>query len=358
MKSDDQCRALGNAISVGLVAGQDITIRHNTITGQGDCLILSEGGSSTSSLNIQNNALIGQVDWRSDLQGNTGELTCGHYAYNSSARLTYSGNLFYNVKQGQCPSGSTCSNPRIASTAIGNFDATPQSGSPLIDKAPYLAGLDKDFYGNARPSGSAADIGAIEVQVSSGHPPPSISKPLPPQLKQLGSGGSASTSTAAPATPVAGTTDDADSSVPAADKVSRAWSTLGRFLSLARARAWNAPAANLRDRPLELAWRTFTQQPRWLMAAADFFVDRWKEDGRADTPGEQAAHATQASRVEVAPGTSASAPEPAIEPASNSGERAQPVLPERGEMTRPLAERSTPRTSSRALASSTSTLAR
>ncbi|TQD41259.1 FG-GAP-like repeat-containing protein, partial [Marilutibacter aestuarii] len=172
MKSDDQCRALGNAISVGLVGGQDITIRHNTITGQGDCLILSEGGSSTSSLNIQNNALVGQVDWRSNLQGNTGELTCGHYAYNSSAKLTYSGNLFYNVKQGQCPSGSICSDPRLASSAIASFDATPQSGSPLVDKAPYLAAVADDFYGNARPSGGAADIGAIELQAGGGNPPP------------------------------------------------------------------------------------------------------------------------------------------------------------------------------------------
>ncbi|MBB1062195.1 right-handed parallel beta-helix repeat-containing protein, partial [Marilutibacter spongiae] len=85
MKSDDQCRALGNAISIGLSSGQPVVLRHNTITGQGDCLILSEGGSSSSTLSIQNNVLVGQVDWRGNATGNPGELACGHYAYNSSA---------------------------------------------------------------------------------------------------------------------------------------------------------------------------------------------------------------------------------------------------------------------------------
>ncbi|WP_182668204.1 FG-GAP-like repeat-containing protein [Marilutibacter penaei] len=167
MKDSDQCRALGNTISVGLVSGQNVDIRHNTITGQGDCLLLSEAGSSSSTLNIQNNAFVGQTDWRQP-----SELTCGHYAYNSSAKVNYSGNLFWNVKSGQCPGGSTCSNPKLVATALGGFDATPQSGSPLIDKAPYLAAITNDFYGNGRPSGPAADIGAIEVQVGGGQPDP------------------------------------------------------------------------------------------------------------------------------------------------------------------------------------------
>jgi hypothetical protein len=172
MKSDDQCRALGNAISIGITAGQPVTIRHNTITGQGDCLILSEGGSSSSTLNIQNNALIGQIDWRGNATGNPGELSCGHYAYNSSAQTTYSGNLFWNVKSGQCPSGSTCGqNPKLANMTMAAFDATPLAGSPVIDKAPYLSAVSNDFYVNPRPSGSAADIGAIEVQAD-GSPPP------------------------------------------------------------------------------------------------------------------------------------------------------------------------------------------
>src|SRR5690606_24068569 len=48
MVDGDNCRALGNAVSVSMVDGQTSTIRHNTITGEGDCLILSDGGTATS----------------------------------------------------------------------------------------------------------------------------------------------------------------------------------------------------------------------------------------------------------------------------------------------------------------------
>ena len=179
MKSDDQCRALGNAISIGLTSGQPVVLRHNTITGQGDCLILSEGGSSSSSLSIQNNVLVGQVDWRGNATGNPGELACGHYAYNSSAALSYSGNAFWNVKSGQCPGGSVCNDPRLTRTALADFDATPLQDSPLLDKAPYLAAISNDFFKNPRPAGPAADIGAVERQSGGGTPAPSCSRSAP-----------------------------------------------------------------------------------------------------------------------------------------------------------------------------------
>jgi hypothetical protein len=165
MKSDDQCRALGNAISIGITAGQPVTIRHNTISGQGDCLILTEGGSSSSTLNIQNNALIGQTDWRSDLQGNRSKLTCGHYVHDSDARITYADNLFWNVKSGQCPGDSICGrNPKLANMTMAAFDATPLAGSPLIDAAKPVDDIETDALGHPRTVGSAPDIGAVERQ--------------------------------------------------------------------------------------------------------------------------------------------------------------------------------------------------
>ena len=50
MQDSDQCRALGNAVSIGLEPGpgQDVSIRHNSITGLGDCLIISGGGNSST----------------------------------------------------------------------------------------------------------------------------------------------------------------------------------------------------------------------------------------------------------------------------------------------------------------------
>ncbi|MBB1087404.1 hypothetical protein H4F99_02750 [Lysobacter sp. SG-8] len=182
MNDSDLCRALGNTISVGLVAGQNVDIRHNTITGEGDCLILSESGSSSTNLNIQNNALIGRTDWRQ-----APELTCGHYAYNSSAKVNYAGNLFWNVKSGQCPGGSVCNDPKLVNASMANFDATPQGGSPLVDKAPYLAAITRDFFGNPRPSGAAADIGAVELQEGGNPEPEPVCERSAPTLGLSGS---------------------------------------------------------------------------------------------------------------------------------------------------------------------------
>lgn len=171
MTQDDNCRALGNTLSVGVAAGQTTTIRHNTIIGEGDCLILSGGGNSASRLNIQNNALVGQLDWRSNLQGNIGELTCGQYQDGGTPVTTFTANSFWNVKQNQCPSGSPANicgqNPLLKNMTLANFDAEPLAGSPLIDRAPVLAGITTDFYLRPRPFGPAPDIGAIEKGATS-----------------------------------------------------------------------------------------------------------------------------------------------------------------------------------------------
>ena len=129
----DNCRAQGNALSIGMVNGQTSTVRHNTITGEGDCLVLTGGGDSSAKLVVQNNAMIGAPDLLAT-QGGYPELTCFHYADNSTAQATYSGNLIYNVKQNQCPSGSICNtDPGLTSIALNSFSAVPKAGSRLID---------------------------------------------------------------------------------------------------------------------------------------------------------------------------------------------------------------------------------
>lgn len=163
MDSADQCRALGNAVSVGLDRGHTVLIRHNTITGEGDCLLLSAGGNSSSRLEIENNALLGQLDWRANRQGNTGELSCGHYADGGTPRTRFASNAFWNVKAMQCPPGNVCGrNLKLTNMQMATFDPVPLPGSPLIDRAIPLKGISSDGRGRNRPQGVAPDIGAIE----------------------------------------------------------------------------------------------------------------------------------------------------------------------------------------------------
>ena len=196
MTDMDQCRALGNAISIGLIAGQSTTIRNNTVIGEGDCLILSESGDAASQLIIQNNALVGQIDWRGNKQGNPGELSCGHYSYNSPGPTTYAGNLFYNVKQAQCPSGSVCGqDPKFKNMTMAAFDAEPLAGSPVIDKGIAIAAINTDFLLQPRPSGAGFDIGAVESQGAS-PPPTQTCTRSAPTLSMSGSGSSVPAGTA------------------------------------------------------------------------------------------------------------------------------------------------------------------
>ncbi len=163
MQAGDQCRAQGNTLSVGLSAGQPAVVRHNTVSGEGDCLMLSTGGNTGSSLSVVNNAWLGKEDWT----GAAGERTCGHYAQSQPAATTYAGNLYWEVKSGFCPAGSVCNqDPRLANANMETFDPAPLAGSALVDRVPYLAAAGRDFYQQPRPNGPAADIGAVERQAA------------------------------------------------------------------------------------------------------------------------------------------------------------------------------------------------
>jgi Right handed beta helix region len=164
MTDGDQCRALGNALSIGLVPAQPVLIRHNTITGEGDCLILTGGGDATTRVVVQDNVLVGQLDRRANRQGNPGELTCGHYADNSRAQVAFEGNVFWNLKGHTCPFGNRClGNPELTDMGLANFDATPLPGSPVIDHASHGDRQGLDVFRHPRVQGAAADIGAVET---------------------------------------------------------------------------------------------------------------------------------------------------------------------------------------------------
>jgi hypothetical protein len=118
-------------------------------------------GGPTAKLNIQNNVIVGKPFYL-----NPSVLSKGHIIYNSTATVSYSGNVFWNVNGGQCPSGSVCQDPKLTSTNLAAFDATPLAGSPVVDKVPVISGVVTDFVMAPRPSGAQADIGAYEVQTT------------------------------------------------------------------------------------------------------------------------------------------------------------------------------------------------
>ena len=192
MQSGDMCRANGNAVSISMKDGNVVNFRHNTVISEGQGAIMNTLGGPTAKLNIQNNAIIGKPFYLSP-----SVLSSGHIVYNSTATVSYSGNLFWNVKNGQCPSGSVCQDPKLTSTSLAAFDATPLAGSPVIDKVAVLGGVVTDFVTAPRPSGAKADIGAYEVQVGGTTPPPTTPTDPAPTCTRVAPTLSLSGSTAA-----------------------------------------------------------------------------------------------------------------------------------------------------------------
>jgi hypothetical protein len=171
MLAGDNCRALGNALSVSLFANSTIDLVNNTISSQGDCLVLSGGGSSNARLNIINNVLIGEVEWR-----NPSDRACAHYSDGGQEVVSWDRNHISGVKNNFCPSGSLCgTSPKLASTAYSGFNPTPLAGSPLIDAANRSTATSSDYYNFARTAGAGPDIGAVELGGGGGAVPPPAS---------------------------------------------------------------------------------------------------------------------------------------------------------------------------------------
>jgi hypothetical protein len=165
----DQCRAMGNALVLSIQPNLHGLIRYNTITGEGDCLILAINGDASSSLAIQNNALIGKPAW---LQGNQSPQpqSCLFYWDSGPANwpVSYAGNLTYQVKNNYCPPGvaNLCNvDPQVANSGLASFKGVPRTGSPLINAAYVPAGiLSVDARYRPRPTLGGYHIGALQYQ--------------------------------------------------------------------------------------------------------------------------------------------------------------------------------------------------
>jgi hypothetical protein len=160
MVSGDHCRAQGNSLSLGMFNSSVVELVNNTITSEGDCLVLSTGGTSTARLNMWNNVMIGFRD-----RTGAGENSCLHYAASGTPAINWRKNHVSNVKNNTCPSGSLCgSAPKLVNATHTGFDATPQTGSPLINAADGTVAPSTDYHHRTR---STADIGAVEFGATS-----------------------------------------------------------------------------------------------------------------------------------------------------------------------------------------------
>ncbi len=155
----DQCRAMGDAIYVGLGNNAQTDLINNTIIAEGNCAVSGGGGSSASRLRFLNNLIIGKTNWN-----DPNHQSCVYYS-GSSEQLVWDSNFVTDVRNGACPGNSLCQgSPGIENATLNGFDPRPVSGSQLISAAnPSFAPV-LDFYSLLRDTNGGPDIGAVEFE--------------------------------------------------------------------------------------------------------------------------------------------------------------------------------------------------
>jgi hypothetical protein len=130
------CRAAGNAVELDFTAsGQSQTFDHNTVTGNGDCLIDNGPGSANSSyvpdssnkITISNSILLGQTSY---LQKNGGAPTCAFYS-NGTPAVAWKNSIVWNTRNTDFTTpGMIHADPLLKNETLPAFDATLLPGSP------------------------------------------------------------------------------------------------------------------------------------------------------------------------------------------------------------------------------------
>lgn len=171
LSGGENCRAMGSALSLGLVNNKSVVVKNNSIFSEGDAAILSACGADCDYRNVQldlfNNIVVGYADFHQS----TFDISAFHWHENSDnnndgfavAISSTSKNIIYNVKNNFCPAGDNLCNTNPLLKSINNIDqiqAMPMAGSPAIDAANMSFAPLFDLYNKARTP--AADIGAIE----------------------------------------------------------------------------------------------------------------------------------------------------------------------------------------------------
>ncbi len=171
---NDDCRAAGDALVLVLRPGDQATVAHSTITGEGTCLVISgcalnQACNGSESVRLRNSIFQGRSPapaeqtcfaWYNDESGDT--LPSNPFQTEYSL---INGARFGNVTPNCSGSGNLCDTaPGLANIAIDAFNARLLPSSPAIDKASSGFSLADDFDRLARPYGTAPDMGAYEFR--------------------------------------------------------------------------------------------------------------------------------------------------------------------------------------------------
>jgi hypothetical protein len=172
----DNCRAAGNALSLTLRPGNQVTVTNNTLTSEGDCLVLAEcegNCTGTEAVHLHNNIFVGQTDFLQPFEN-----TCLAWAENfphNPFDMDYS--LITDTKDiPPCPGPhDLCEvSPGLVNTSIDSFDARLLPSSPAIDAGTNTGCPTTDYRGYPRPvdgngDGQAVcDLGAYEWWLPTG----------------------------------------------------------------------------------------------------------------------------------------------------------------------------------------------
>jgi len=159
----DNCRSGGSAIALTLRDGNAASVVNSTLTGQGDCLMITEcqegyscGGSE--SVLLRNDIFQGNPEF-----GGGGDTTCFAWYGLSHDPFAVDHAIINGLKNtpNPCPTDSLCNvSPGLVSGDINNFNARLLASSPAINNGTTNSAPSDDFDGCSRDA--TPDIGAYE----------------------------------------------------------------------------------------------------------------------------------------------------------------------------------------------------
>lgn len=144
----NDCRAAGTAVVMAQNGpNQTSILRHDTITGNGDTLLVGGGDSARDGSHYtpdasnrwvyENNIFLGQpsayrsgrktaLDWYAD----------GAF----KGTVMYTSNIVWGVRYSKCPGDSICRDPQLQDQSLVHFNPRPLTGSPALGAAKAVAG--------------------------------------------------------------------------------------------------------------------------------------------------------------------------------------------------------------------------